>query len=125
MLKLVSVIIMTMGISSTQAVEPFRLVLANVEQNIYAETVRITNSDITPECPTPWSVHKYVLHGGKQEGVEVIDVDNGKLSFRVVPTRGMSIAQVLMGPSNAGFRSKPAVGGLRLGWDSPVKGLVH
>ncbi|MHC4487393.1 MAG: hypothetical protein ACYS4T_19705 [Planctomycetota bacterium] len=58
MLKLVFVIIMTMGISSTQAAEPFRLVLANVEQNIYAETSRITNRDITPECPIPWSVHK-------------------------------------------------------------------
>ncbi|MHC4172493.1 MAG: aldose 1-epimerase family protein [Planctomycetota bacterium] len=112
MLKLVFVIIMTMGISSTQAAEPFRLVLANVEQNIYAETSRITNRDITPECPIPWSVHKYVLHGGKQEGVEVIDVDNGKLRFTVIPTRGMSIQQVLMGD-------------LRLGWDSPVKTLVH
>ncbi len=125
MLRWASIIFLTLGISSTQAVEPFRLVLANVEQNIYAETLHITNRDITPECPIPWSVRKYVLHGGKQEGIEVIDVDNGKLSFRVVPTRGMSIAQVLMGPSNAGFRSKPAVGGLRLGWDSPVKGLVH
>jgi len=119
MLKLVSVIIITMGISSTQAVEPwpqagepFRLVLANVEQNIYAETLRITNRDITPECPIPWSVHKYVLHGGKQEGVEVIDVDNGKLRFRVIPTRGMSIQHVVMGD-------------IQLGWDSPVKGLVH
>lgn len=112
MLKLVSIIIVTMAISPAQTVEPFRVVLTDVEQNVYIETLHITNRDLTPDCPIPWSVHKYVLHGGKQEGVEVIEVDNGKLRFKVVPTRGMSVQQVVMGD-------------LRLGWDSPVKGLVH
>jgi peroxiredoxin len=100
------------GISTAQAVEPFRLVLTDVEQNIYKETANITSSEITPDCPVAWSVKKYILHGGKQEGVEVIEVNNGKLRFDVVPTRGMSIQEVVMGD-------------LRLGWDSPVKGLVH
>jgi len=112
MLRWASIIFLTLGISSTQAVEPFRLVLTDVERNIYVETLHITSHDLTPDCPISWSVRKYVLHGGKQEGVEVIDVDNGRLRFTVVPTRGMSIQQVLMGD-------------LRLGWDSPVKGLVH
>lgn len=112
MLKFVSIIVVTIGISSAHAVEPFSVVLTDVEQNIYKETVHITSSDLTPDCPTSWSVHKHVLHGGKQEGVEIIDVNNGKLSFTVIPTRGMSIQQVLMGD-------------LRLGQDSPVKGLVH
>ncbi|MHC4462548.1 MAG: DUF4432 family protein [Planctomycetota bacterium] len=112
MLKLVSIIIVTMGISLASAVEPFCVVLTDVEQNVYIETLHITNRNLTPDCPIPWSVHKYVLHGGKQEAVEVIEVDNGKLRFKVVPTRGMSVQQVLMGD-------------LRLGWDSPVKGLVH
>jgi len=112
MLKLVSIIILTMGISSAQAVELFRVVLTDTEQNVYIETLHITNRDLTPDCLVPWSVHKYVLHGGKQEGVEVIEVDNGKLRFKVVPTRGMSVQEVLMGD-------------LRLGWDSPVQGLVH
>ncbi|MHC4752803.1 MAG: DUF4432 family protein [Planctomycetota bacterium] len=112
MLKLVSIIVMAVGISSVQAVEPYRLVLTDVEQNIYKETIQIASSDITPDCPVSWSVRKYVLHGGKQEGIEVIEVNNGKLNFTVVPTRGMSIQQVQMGD-------------LRLGWDSPVKGLVH
>jgi len=112
MLRLSCVVVVTFGILPAQAIEPFRVVLTDVEKNIYVETLRITNRDITPDCPIPWSVHKYVLHGGKQEGVEVIDVDNGKLRFQVVLTRGMSIQEVLMGD-------------LRLGWDSPVKGLVH
>jgi len=101
-----------MVISSAGAAEPYRVVLTDVEQNIYKETANLTSSDITPDCPVAWSVKKYVLHGGRQEGVEVIEVDNGKLRFNVVPTRGMSIQHVVMGD-------------LRLGWDSPVKGLVH
>jgi peroxiredoxin len=105
-------VIAIIGISSAHAVEPFRLVLTDVEQNIYEETANLTSSDLTPDCPVSWLVKKYVLHGGRQEGVEVIEVNNGKLRFNVVPTRGMSIQQVLMGD-------------LRLGWDSPVKGLVH
>lgn len=59
-----------------------------------------------------WSVVKTTLHGGKQEGVELITVDNGTLRLSVIPTRGMSIHQVVMGE-------------LRLGWSSPVKELVH
>jgi len=112
MLRLVSIIVVTLGISSIQAAEPFRLVLTDVQQNVYKETAEITSSDLTPKSRIQWSVRKYVLHGGRQEGIDVIEVNNGKLRFTVVPTRGMSIYQVHMGD-------------LRLGWDSPVKGLVH
>jgi hypothetical protein len=59
-----------------------------------------------------WSIHKQQLHGGQQDGVDVIHVDNGKLQFTVIPTRGMSILEVRSGD-------------LRLGWDSPVKEVVH
>jgi peroxiredoxin len=109
MLRLASVIIVTLGISSVEAVEPFHVVLTDVERNISKETIQITRSDVTPDCPVSWSVRKYVLHGGKQEGVEVIEVNNGKLRFAVVPTRGMSVQKVSMGD-------------LRL---APEKGLVH
>jgi hypothetical protein len=57
-------------------------------------------------------VRQTTLHGGKQEGVEVIEVDNGTLQFVVVPTRGMSVLRVQCGE-------------LRLGWDSPVKEVVN
>ncbi|HUG52301.1 MAG TPA: DUF4432 family protein, partial [Vicinamibacteria bacterium] len=59
-----------------------------------------------------WSVVKTVLHGGRQEGVDLITVDNGRLSFTVVPTRGMSLHRAQMG-------------GVRLGWDSPVREIVN
>ncbi len=112
MLRWASIILLTLGFSPVQAVEPFRQVLTDIEQNIYKETLYITSRNITPDCPVSWSVRKYVLHGGKQDGIDIIDVNNGRLRFTVVPTRGMSIQEVQMDD-------------LRLGWDSPVKGLVH
>jgi hypothetical protein len=60
----------------------------------------------------PWSVRRTVLRGGKQEGVELLTIDNGNLSIRVIPTRGMGILDVRKGD-------------VRLGWDSPVKEVVH
>ncbi|MHC4440388.1 MAG: aldose 1-epimerase family protein [Planctomycetota bacterium] len=112
MFRLTSIILAIIGISSVQAAEPYRLVLTDVEQNIYKETANLKSSEITPDSPVAWSIKKYVLHGGKQEGVEVIEVNNGKLRFNVIPTRGMSIQHVVMGD-------------LHLGPDSPARELVH
>ena len=66
----------------------------------------------TPLCPTPWSVEIKTLHGGKQEDVRLIILDNGKLKIVLVPTRGMGILHVSMGD-------------LKLGWNSPVTEVVH
>jgi len=59
-----------------------------------------------------WRVALRTLHGGRQEGVQVIEVDNGAMTFTIVPTRGLEIW-------------KANVGKLRLGWDSPVKEIIH
>jgi len=59
-----------------------------------------------------WSVRTYTLRGGLQEGVQVVEVHNGRLSFAVLPTRGMGIW-------------KGQCGKVRLGWDSPVKDPVN
>ena len=61
---------------------------------------------------TGWSVRTYTLRGGLQEGVDVVEINNGKLSFAVLPTRGMGIW-------------KGQCGDISLGWDSPVKDPVH
>lgn len=61
---------------------------------------------------SPWSVTRTLLQGGKQDGVELLTLDNGKLKIVVIPTRGMGILEVTMGE-------------LRLGWNSPVKEVVH
>ncbi len=59
-----------------------------------------------------WSVRSYTLRGGLQEGVDVVEINNGKLSFSVLPTRGMGIW-------------KGECEGISLGWKSPVKAPVN
>ncbi|MFT5128538.1 MAG: hypothetical protein ACI8W8_002149 [Rhodothermales bacterium] len=59
-----------------------------------------------------YNVTTETLHGGKQEGVKLIHVDNGKLKFTVIPTRGMSVLSVESGD-------------VKLGWNSPIKEIVH
>ena len=58
-------------------------------------------------------MRKYRYYGGKQEQVYVVWIDNGKLQISVIATRGLGILSVLMD------------GKLVLGWDSPVKDMVH
>ncbi|MCX6895012.1 MAG: DUF4432 family protein, partial [Verrucomicrobia bacterium] len=90
---------------------PFRQTLISASANQRVDTAEITGRKVTPKSPR-WSVRKLTLHGGKQEGVEVIVVNNGKLTFTIVPTRGMGVLE-------AKFSD------VRLGWDSPVKEVVH
>ncbi|MFO0891986.1 MAG: aldose 1-epimerase family protein [Isosphaeraceae bacterium] len=98
--------------------EPYRRVLVsasrsmNVDPMLLARDV-IVSRYVTPECPSPWSVRKYRYFGGKQEGVDVIWIDNGILEIALIPTRGMGVQTVL----HKGTRI--------LGWDSPVKEIVH
>ena len=47
-----------------------------------------------------------------QAGVDVVEVNNGKLRFTVVPTRGMNVHELYCGD-------------VRLGWNSPVTELVN
>jgi galactose mutarotase-like enzyme len=96
---------------TTARAEPFRQILSSTGGNVRTETWETTGEELTPNAPG-WSVRKITLHGGKQEGVEVIVVNNGKLEFTVVPTRGMSVLSAKLGD-------------VLLGWDSPVKEVVH
>src|ERR1051325_67316 len=100
--------VLGLSLLSTMAAEPFRMVLTSAKLNAYRETWEFSGRPL----PEGVSVRKMTLHGGKQEGVDVIIVNNGKLSFTVIPTRGMGVARVEMS-------------GIRLGWDSPVKEIVH
>jgi len=92
--------------------EIYSKLFTSVKENVYIEQSELRGKDITPNCPVEWKIQKYTLHGGKQEGVDVIEVDNGMLTFKVVPTRGMGILEVVCDD-------------VRLGWDSPIKEVVH
>lgn len=65
-----------------------------------------------PGTPSDWRVSVRVLSTGLSQGVEFVEVDNGRLRFAVVPTRGMGIWRAWME-------------GRELGWRSPVHGPVH
>jgi hypothetical protein len=91
---------------------PYRETLTSVVKNVNAVAWKVTSEKITPDCPTTWSIRKVALHGGKQEGVELIVLDNGMLQIAICPTRGMGLQWVKMGD-------------IRLGWDSPVKEVVN
>ena len=110
-----SLFIMTLTIvmpSHPSAAQGVRYVLTNVEQNVDLDTWQITARDTGVALDVPWSVRRQRLHGGKQDGVDLIVIDNGRMTITVVPTRGMGILRVVMGD-------------LRLGWDSPVHEVVH
>ncbi len=77
-----------------------------------ANGTRVEGEWMLADESTHSSIKKTTLHGGKQEGVDVITVQNGKLQFSLCPTRGMSLLRAEMGD-------------VRLGWQSPVKEYVH
>jgi len=106
------VILLAAPVTMAQTGGGYRKQLTSVEGNIRVDEWKITPSDLRLPTSVAWSIHKMTLHGGKQEGVDVIVVDNGRLSFTVVPTRGMSILRVTSGD-------------VTLGWNSPVKEVVH
>ena len=48
-----------------------------------------------------WSVTRKILRGGKQEGVELLTLDNGKLQISIIPARGMGIFRYPLGRQSA------------------------
>ena len=40
-----------------------------------------------------WRIAKFTLKGGKQHGVDLVEIDNGFLTVVVIPTRGMGILE--------------------------------
>ncbi len=72
----------------------------------FEETFRKSGNEI------PVRFAKRRLSGGLSDGVEVLEVDNGLLSFTVLLSKGMGIW-------------RGACGDVELKWDSPVHGPVH
>ncbi|OJW10891.1 MAG: DUF4432 domain-containing protein [Planctomycetales bacterium 71-10] len=78
-----------------------------------AHDVWVEDFTLDAEAAGGLAVSKRRLRGGRRDGVDLIRVDNGALSFQVVPTRGMGLW-------------KAALGADRVGWDSPTRdGPIH
>ena len=111
MLKNICRLMIATSLTSVSAAEPFHQILTSASRGKHVDSWSVSNRDLKTKG-APWLVRKYTLHGGKQEGVDLILLDNGKLSLVVTPTRGMGVLNATMGD-------------VRLGWDSPVKEVVH
>ena len=85
--------------------------LTDIDEGVFVDGISISPNDVDGAA-TGYSVAKRTLRGGLQDGVDVIEVDNGQFRFTIIPTRGMGIW-------------KASLGDLRLQWNSPVKGPVH
>jgi len=85
--------------------------LIDREADAYLEQLAVGPDDVEGDA-TGYSVAKRTLRGGRSEGVDVVEIDNGTFRFVVIPTRGMGVWRA-------------ALGDLSLGWKSPVPGPVH
>jgi len=88
----------------------FQKTLTDVENGIYVEKWSLSSQELNMKGK--WRIEKRRVYGGLSDSVDVITVDNGQLSFIIVPTRGMGIW-------------KGEYQGTFLGWKSPVKSPVH
>lgn len=80
-----------------------------------ADNSRTNEITISPQdlgVEGSWKIEKRTLHGGLSEGVDEVLVHNGKLTFSIIPTRGMGLWKAWLGD-------------LEIGWKSPVRGPVH
>lgn len=64
-----------MATAQDNPVTAYRQVLTSVKTGIHKETVKITPATAGVPKDVAWSVTKKVLHGGKQEGVDLITID--------------------------------------------------
>src|ERR1700730_2059017 len=79
------------GVAGSGPEAAYRHVITSAKANQHEGSFLVSQRDLSGIKTGPWSVRTTVLHGGKQEGVELIAIDNGKLSITLIPTRGMSI----------------------------------
>jgi hypothetical protein len=91
--------------------KPKTWVLTDHDRDIYVDQIALGPQHVGGPAGG-YSVAKRRLQTGLSQGVDVIEVQNGLFRFVVVPTRGMGIW-------------KAGLGGLDLGWKSPVKGPAH
>ena len=90
----------------------FDQVITDVDQHLWIDSLELNEQNLSTNSSSNWEIKKSTLQGGLQQGVDLIEVNNGVFSYAVVPTRGMGIW-------------RGSYSGKTLGWDSPVKDLVH
>ena len=86
--------------------------ITDAEADLHQEQFSLSPTDM-PGFGDNWGVKRRTLRGGLREGVDLIEVDTGRMRLAILPTRGMGI-----------WRAETNDGQV-LGWESPVHGPVH
>src|SRR5437879_1163987 len=86
--------------------------LTDIASDLWLDSLVIDNHQLRLPTAHNWSVRKRTLRGGLRDGVDLVEVHNGALSYSLLPTRGMGLW-------------RGAYHGHFLGWRSPVQGPVH
>jgi hypothetical protein len=87
-------------------------ILTDVLNDVWLDSFAVGNDSLRLATPHDWSIRKRTLRGGLRDGVDVIEIHNGALSYALLPTRGMGLWR---GEYRGNF----------LGWRAPVLGPVH
>jgi hypothetical protein len=86
--------------------------LTDVHGDVWLDSFAAGNDTLHLPTPHDWSLRKRTLRGGLRDGLDLIEVHNGALSFSILPTRGMGLWR-------GDYR------GNSLGWRAPIEGPVH
>ncbi len=86
-------------------------ILTDVAADRYVESSAVGPAEVD-SSPPPFALNKRTLRGGLRDGVDVVELDNGRLKLTLLPTRGLGV-----------WRAE--CGDVRLGWKSPTVGPVH
>ncbi|MSU76711.1 MAG: DUF4432 family protein [Gemmataceae bacterium] len=86
--------------------------LTDVVNDFWIENFSTGSDRLALGTPHHWSLRKRTLRGGLRDGIDLIEVDNGVLSYSILPTRGMSLLR-------GQFKD------IHLGWKAPMHGPVH
>ncbi|HBF34518.1 TPA: hypothetical protein DDW35_08135, partial [Candidatus Sumerlaeota bacterium] len=96
-----------------EPIRNFSKTLIDTQMNIYESEWELNAEDmgLHPTAETQWNFHKFTLHGGKQQGVDILTLNNGRMEFDIVLSRGMNILDA-------------SLDDIFFGWDSPVGGAA-
>jgi hypothetical protein len=87
-------------------------ILTDAHGDVWLDSFSASNDSLRLPTPHDWSIRKRTLRGGLRDGIDLIEVHNGALSYTILPTRGMGLW-------HGDYH------GLSLGWHAPIEGPVH
>ncbi len=92
--------------------EYFERVLIDGWESVCEESYELRSANFVGYEGPQWRINKFTLKGGKQSGVDLVEIDNGCMTVVIIPTRGMGVLEAFTED-------------VSLGWNSPVREVVH